>query len=260
MADRFTVDAARLHVVPDDLDDTAAALIEPLSTPVHAIRLAGGVEGRTVAILGAGTIGLLVLAAARHQGRGGSSSPTCCRPSGSAPCGWAPTPPSTPPRPRSCPTSGTSLGESADVVLDCVAIQRTVDQAIQARRQGRHRGGRGRARRRRHDPAADRAGPPDPHPGRGDVPARGLRDVDRDPAGRRRARRRGRHRHPPARRRRRGLRAQRHRRPGQGARPPLTPRRDAGTGSVERRGVNRCSQARRGSGGGGGAGRGRRRR
>src|SRR4051794_20309926 len=38
MADYFTVAAERLHAVPDDLDDTAAALIEPLSTPVHAVR------------------------------------------------------------------------------------------------------------------------------------------------------------------------------------------------------------------------------
>jgi len=38
---RFTVVADRLHIVPDDLDDRTAALIAPLSTPVHAVRLAG---------------------------------------------------------------------------------------------------------------------------------------------------------------------------------------------------------------------------
>src|SRR5437899_3255974 len=41
MADLFTVPADRLHVLPDDLDDITAALVEPLSTPVHAVRLAG---------------------------------------------------------------------------------------------------------------------------------------------------------------------------------------------------------------------------
>src|SRR5207247_4452130 len=41
MADLFTVPADRLHVLPDDLDDTTAALVEPLSTPVHAVRLGG---------------------------------------------------------------------------------------------------------------------------------------------------------------------------------------------------------------------------
>ena len=65
MADYFTIDRRRLHVVPDDLDWPTAALIEPLSTPVHATGLAGDVRDRTVAILGAGTIGLLLLKLAR---------------------------------------------------------------------------------------------------------------------------------------------------------------------------------------------------
>src|SRR5580704_7353 len=63
MAEHFTLPADRLFPVPDALDDHAAALIEPLATPVHAVRLAGEVAGRSVAVLGAGTIGLLTLAA-----------------------------------------------------------------------------------------------------------------------------------------------------------------------------------------------------
>ena len=38
MADLFTIDARRVHPVPEDLDDATAALIEPLATPVHAAR------------------------------------------------------------------------------------------------------------------------------------------------------------------------------------------------------------------------------
>lgn len=68
MADFFTIPANRIHLVPDDLDDFQAALIEPLSTPVHAVRLSGGVKVTAVAIIGSGTIGLLVLAAAKHAG------------------------------------------------------------------------------------------------------------------------------------------------------------------------------------------------
>ena len=68
MADYFTIPADRLHRVPDDLDDVTAVLIEPLSTPVHAVRLAGGVAGKSVAILGAGPIGLLLLAVVRAHG------------------------------------------------------------------------------------------------------------------------------------------------------------------------------------------------
>jgi 2-desacetyl-2-hydroxyethyl bacteriochlorophyllide A dehydrogenase len=68
LADYFTIDARRLHRVPGDLTDHAAALIEPLATPVHAIGLAGGVTGRTVAVLGAGAIGLLLLRVALDGG------------------------------------------------------------------------------------------------------------------------------------------------------------------------------------------------
>ena len=70
MADAFTVPADRLYPVPETLDDQAAALIEPLATPVHAVRLAGDVAGRSVAILGAGTIGLFTLAVLRAHGAG----------------------------------------------------------------------------------------------------------------------------------------------------------------------------------------------
>ena len=57
MADFFTVPANRVHVVPDELTDLQAVLIEPLSTPVHAVRLSGDIAGKAVAIMGAGPSG-----------------------------------------------------------------------------------------------------------------------------------------------------------------------------------------------------------
>ncbi|WP_142212687.1 zinc-binding dehydrogenase [Streptomyces sp. SLBN-118] len=66
MTDLFTIPAARVHRIPDAMTDLQAALIEPLATPVHAVAKAGDLSGRTVAILGAGPIGLLTLVAARH--------------------------------------------------------------------------------------------------------------------------------------------------------------------------------------------------
>ena len=93
MADYFTLAANRLHPVPDTLDDPTAAIIEPLSTPVHAVRLAGDVAGRAVAVLGAdATID------ARTPDVAGQVRKT--------------------------------LGGSADIVFDCVAIQSSMDQAI----------------------------------------------------------------------------------------------------------------------------------
>lgn len=68
MADAFIAPAGRFHVVPPSLSDAGATLVEPLSTAVHAVRLAGDLTGRTVAVLGGGSIGLLTVIAARHAG------------------------------------------------------------------------------------------------------------------------------------------------------------------------------------------------
>lgn len=130
MADYFTINADRLHRIPDDLDDRAAALIEPLSTPVHAVRLAGDIAGKAVAILGAGTIGLLVLAAVRaHAARAvvvtdmlASKRERALRLGADAAVDAGSHTVATDVR--------TELGESADVVFDCVANEHTVRQGI----------------------------------------------------------------------------------------------------------------------------------
>ncbi|HEX3312238.1 MAG TPA: alcohol dehydrogenase catalytic domain-containing protein, partial [Streptosporangiaceae bacterium] len=130
MADYFTVAANRLHPVPDMLDDHAAALIEPLSTPVHAVRLAGDVAGRSVAVLGAGTIGLLTLAVLRAHGAGTvvSTDPNLAKRHRAAALGADATidarSPDVTRRVRE------ALGESADIVFDCVSVQSSLDQAI----------------------------------------------------------------------------------------------------------------------------------
>ena len=190
MADYFTVDARRVHVIPDELDDRAAALIEPLSTPVHAVRLAGGVAGRTVAVLGAGSIGLLLLRAVVAQGakRVVVTAPRAER-------------------------RQLALALGADAAVDAYADD-AVDQVrsgsgrergrrLRLRRQriddeaGHRHGGQGRHGRRRRRPerrgpaaAAARAGPADPHPGQCDLPAGGRRRLDRAAEVRRRAARR----------------------------------------------------------------------
>jgi 2-desacetyl-2-hydroxyethyl bacteriochlorophyllide A dehydrogenase len=130
MADHFTLPANRLFPVPDDLDDLSAALIEPLSTPVHAIRLAGEVTGRSVAVLGAGTIGLFTLAVLRAHGAGKvvSSDPNPGKRARAAALGADVTIDA-----RTPDVAGqvrTALGGSADIVFDCVGIQSSMDQAI----------------------------------------------------------------------------------------------------------------------------------
>lgn len=130
MADAFTVAADRLHVIPDDLDDLEAALIEPLATPVHAERLSGGVNGKSVVIIGAGTIGLLMLAATRHAGASRimmtdmleSKRDRALRLGADAVFDAG--------HPQVVEQIRAELGESADVVFDCVSTQGTVDQAV----------------------------------------------------------------------------------------------------------------------------------
>ena len=130
MADYFTLAAARLHPVPDELDDHTAALIEPLSTPVHAVRLAGGVAGRSVAVLGAGTIGLFTLAVLRAHGAGKvvTTDPLPAKRERAAALGADVTIDAG--TPDVAGQVREALGGSADIVFDCVAIQSSVDQAI----------------------------------------------------------------------------------------------------------------------------------
>lgn len=130
MADHFTLAADRLHPVPDTLDDHTAALIEPLSTPVHAVRLAGDVAGRSVAVLGAGTIGLFTVAVLRAHGAGKviSTDPNPRKRERAAALGASATIDA-----RTPDVAGQvrkALGGSADIVFDCVAVQSSMDQAI----------------------------------------------------------------------------------------------------------------------------------
>lgn len=57
----------QLVLVPDDLTDEAAVMIEPTACAVHAAAQVTG--SGPVAVIGAGTLGLLTVAALGHQGR-----------------------------------------------------------------------------------------------------------------------------------------------------------------------------------------------
>lgn len=130
MADRFVIRADRLHVIPDDIDDLAAALIEPLSTPVHAGRIAGPLRGKAVAVLGAGTIGLLMLAVARWSGAAKVvvTDPLPAKREIAIRLGADAVVDAT--APDVAAQVRAALGESADVVFDCVAVRSTTHMAI----------------------------------------------------------------------------------------------------------------------------------
>jgi threonine dehydrogenase-like Zn-dependent dehydrogenase len=62
-SDQLVAHPSQLHAVPDELDDRAAVMIEPTACAVHAALSAQVQPDETVALIGAGTLGLLTLAA-----------------------------------------------------------------------------------------------------------------------------------------------------------------------------------------------------
>ncbi len=64
----FLADHRWVHRLPDGVSYEEGALVEPLSVAVHAVRRAGIALGQSVAVFGAGTIGLMVLMLTRKAG------------------------------------------------------------------------------------------------------------------------------------------------------------------------------------------------
>ncbi len=67
----FVAPAARLHSIPDAIDDNEASLVEPFSICLRGVLEHLPEPGEEVVVLGAGTIGLLTIAALR------AAQPTC---------------------------------------------------------------------------------------------------------------------------------------------------------------------------------------
>jgi threonine dehydrogenase-like Zn-dependent dehydrogenase len=62
---------SQLHRVPEDLPDEAAVAVEPLSCAVHAALMMNPGQDETVLVIGAGSVGLFVVAALRQLTRPG---------------------------------------------------------------------------------------------------------------------------------------------------------------------------------------------
>jgi threonine dehydrogenase-like Zn-dependent dehydrogenase len=62
---------SQLYAVPDELSDADAVTVEPVACAVHAVLGTPITEGDVVAVLGAGTLGLLVTAALSHLSENG---------------------------------------------------------------------------------------------------------------------------------------------------------------------------------------------
>ncbi|HUP86539.1 MAG TPA: zinc-binding dehydrogenase [Acidimicrobiales bacterium] len=132
---------SQLHPVPDGLSDEAAVLVEPAACAVHAAgrvpELAAG-DGRLTAVIGAGTLGLLTIAALRAAGHDGTVVATAKHPEQRT---WAKAfgadrvvePDALDRDVRSTTRSlqfGSQLTGGADVVVDCVGSEASVAQAL----------------------------------------------------------------------------------------------------------------------------------
>jgi 2-desacetyl-2-hydroxyethyl bacteriochlorophyllide A dehydrogenase len=130
MAEAFTAPASRFHRVPETMTWTEAALVEPMSTATHATRIAGDLRGSVVVVLGAGSIGLLTMLAARAAGASivAISDPLEAKRRHAIDLGADIA--FNPMNPQFVAEVRGSLPHRPDVVFDCVAGQASITQAI----------------------------------------------------------------------------------------------------------------------------------
>lgn len=67
-ADLFVAPAEFVWPVPDEISDADAVVLEPLTVSLHALLMSNARLGDTVAVIGCGTVGLLLIQAAVAQG------------------------------------------------------------------------------------------------------------------------------------------------------------------------------------------------
>jgi len=130
MADAFVAPATRFHVVPDAMSDAEAALVEPMSTATHAIRTAGELSGRRIAVLGGGSIGLLTLLAASRAGAATIAVTELRAPKRELALRLGADIALDPTADDVVAAVRKAFGGRADVVFDCVSSQGSITQAI----------------------------------------------------------------------------------------------------------------------------------
>jgi (R,R)-butanediol dehydrogenase/meso-butanediol dehydrogenase/diacetyl reductase len=126
-----------IHKVPDSVSDEAAAVIEPLAVVTHAARRARIEPGAPIAVIGAGMIGLGMVAVARALGAGQVFvvEPEKSRRDRAAALGATAVIDPNQDDPATVVRDMTS-GIGAEVAFDCVGLEGSLASAIAASRKG----------------------------------------------------------------------------------------------------------------------------
>lgn len=133
----FPVSAEMVIKLPDAIGLDFAAMVEPVSVAVHALRRAGEIIGKKVVVLGGGTIGNLVAQSAQAMGAADViiTDPSEYKLEMARRVGLA----------NALNPGQADLGEAisrifgpdkADLILECVGVQDTITQAVNFARKG----------------------------------------------------------------------------------------------------------------------------
>jgi L-iditol 2-dehydrogenase len=133
----FSIPAAAVLKVPENVSLEQAALVEPIAVAVHALARAGDVRDKKVVVLGAGTIGNLVGQVARASGAAAVllTDVSAYKLEKARQCGFT----------QVVNTRETDLSQAialafgpdkADLMLECVGVQDTITQAVANARKG----------------------------------------------------------------------------------------------------------------------------
>lgn len=133
----FALDEEFILKLPEDISLDHAAMIEPVAVAVHALSRGGDIKDKNVLVLGAGPIGNLVAQVARASGAGRAmiTDISKYKLEKARACGIE----------HTIDTSVEDLDaaisrafgpDRADLILECVGAQPTIDQAVENARKG----------------------------------------------------------------------------------------------------------------------------
>ncbi|HET9772321.1 MAG TPA: zinc-binding dehydrogenase, partial [Acidimicrobiia bacterium] len=135
---------SQIHRVPETLSDEAAVMVEPAACAVHAALRARVPGGGLVVVLGAGTLGLCVVAALRRATLPGTVTAAATYPDQQTEARRLGADVAVVPseirravrRAARCLTVGERLSGGADVVLDCVGNAASIHESLAITRPG----------------------------------------------------------------------------------------------------------------------------